>query len=421
MKRITILSVFIALISLLLIPRSKNNVCKSFSDYYGDRDKNENCYYNPDTYMNVSQIIKQRGYPVEEHDVTTKDGYILTLFRIPLGKNSSTLLSGRPILILHGVLTNSASFVNRGNKSLAFLLADAGYDVWLGNFRGTVYGKKHTQLKNTDRLFWEFNTYELGVYDIAAKIDHIYSITKQKITYLGFSFGSTAGYMYSVTNPSLAEEKIRIIISLAPTVFLSNWKSITKYFIQFWPYTEPFFTFFTNGEVALRGTYQSKLREMLCLPYPFQMYLCQLMDMIAMGFDYEQNDPETLPVTLLQNSDATSYKTISHGLQLVSKGNFDYLDYGSEELNMAAYGSPEVPKHNLSRLSVPTYLVTAINDMMITVEDVKLLHEHLPKKVNPYDLYIVKHEAFNHDDFIAARDVVPLVYNPLVNFINNLS
>ncbi|KAK5643366.1 hypothetical protein RI129_007211 [Pyrocoelia pectoralis] len=420
MRWIAILSFLIVLIGFLFIPRSKNNVCKTFIDYYSDRDNNENCYYNPDTHMNVSEIIKIRGYPVEEHEVTTEDGYILTLFRIPFGKNASNQIPGRPILVMHGVLINSASYVNRGNKSLGFVLADAGYDVWLGNLRGTAYGRKHTYLNDRDRLFWDFDTYELGVYDIYSKIEYIFNITQQKITYVGFSFGSTAGYMYSITYPKLAEQKIKIIISLAPTVFLSNWRSLTKYVIQFWPYTEPFFTFLTNGEVALRGTYQSRLRETLCLPYPFQMYLCQFVDMIAMGFDYEQNDPETLPITILQNSDATSYKTISHGLQLVFKGNFDYLDYGTDQLNIAAYGSPEVPKHNLSQLRVPTYLVTANNDLMITIEDVKLLHKYLPKKVNPYDIYVVKSERFNHDDFIAARDVVPLVYNHLVNFINNL-
>lgn len=38
------------IISLILVKynSSKNNVCKTFTDYYTNRDLNENCYYNPD-------------------------------------------------------------------------------------------------------------------------------------------------------------------------------------------------------------------------------------------------------------------------------------------------------------------------------------------------------------------------------------
>jgi len=41
-------------------------------------------------------------------------------------------------------------------KFLGYKLADEGYDVWLGNFRGNTYGKDHTDLSTGSRDFWHF-------------------------------------------------------------------------------------------------------------------------------------------------------------------------------------------------------------------------------------------------------------------------
>lgn len=39
---------------------------------------------------------------------------------------------------------------------LAFLLSDMGYDVWLGNFRGNMYCKKHVSMSKDNPKFWDF-------------------------------------------------------------------------------------------------------------------------------------------------------------------------------------------------------------------------------------------------------------------------
>ncbi|KAF5294558.1 hypothetical protein FQR65_LT10750 [Abscondita terminalis] len=409
----TIFGLFIIFIVCCFFTKQKNNVCLKFDDYYGNRDNNKNCYYNPDVKLNVSQIVERWGYPLEEHKVTTEDGYILTLFRIPNGKHTINKKRGPPILLQHGAILNSASFINRGNKSLGFILADAGYDVWLGNFRGTLYSKRHVKLNSKQRQFWEFDTYELGVYDTAAKINFVYETTKQKIIYIGHSLGTTTAYIHGVTSPNTAKKKIKIIISLAPTLYVKNWQSVTRYFFPLWKFAKVVFCYSHQG---LPG---SDLRETLCTGYPFQMYACQFFDMLVTGINYDQIDPETLPVTMLQNADATSYRTLTHCMQLVEKGNFDYFDYGSET-NIIVYGSPSPPQYNLSLLQVPTYLLRAENDLMITKDDVELIHQNLPKKVNPYDIFVVDHKYFNHEDFITARDVVPLLYDHILNFLRDL-
>lgn len=79
----------------------------------------------------VLQLIANAGYQGEAHQTETDDGYILKIHRIipkfPNGKE--------PVFIMHGILATSADFLVTGsNVSIAYLLSDHGYDVWLGKY-----------------------------------------------------------------------------------------------------------------------------------------------------------------------------------------------------------------------------------------------------------------------------------------------
>jgi predicted alpha/beta hydrolase len=41
-------------------------------------------------------------------------------------------------------------------RIIAMLLADSGYDVFLGNSRGSTYSPGHVYLKSDDPKYWDF-------------------------------------------------------------------------------------------------------------------------------------------------------------------------------------------------------------------------------------------------------------------------
>src|SRR5688572_3982294 len=52
-----------------------------------------------DAHLTVPQILRKYGYPVEVHDITTADGYILQAHRIPYGKLSGAS-ANKPVVWL---------------------------------------------------------------------------------------------------------------------------------------------------------------------------------------------------------------------------------------------------------------------------------------------------------------------------------
>jgi pimeloyl-ACP methyl ester carboxylesterase len=71
-------------------------------------------------------------------------------------------------------------------------LIEAGYDVWLGNNRGTIYSRGHASLTHDDDEYHAFSFYEMGKYDVPAMIDYIRDISGQeKVSFIGHSQGST--------------------------------------------------------------------------------------------------------------------------------------------------------------------------------------------------------------------------------------
>ena len=124
------------------------------------------------------EICTENGFKFQEHKVTTDDGYILTVYRIP-GEVEDRTTGKPPVLFQHGVFDSAYGWIiHYPDVAPAFVAARSGYDVWLGNSRGNTYSREHLYLNpDKDKEYWDFDWEEMGTKDIPAVIDYILTNT----------------------------------------------------------------------------------------------------------------------------------------------------------------------------------------------------------------------------------------------------
>lgn len=104
----------------------------------------------------------------------------------------------------------------------AFQLAGNGYDVWIGNARGTEFSKNHQTLDSNSTKFWDFSFHEIAIYDLPAMIDKILTETNQQhLHYIGNSQGATIIIALLSFKPEY-NKKILTLHLMTPVVFLRN-------------------------------------------------------------------------------------------------------------------------------------------------------------------------------------------------------
>lgn len=179
--------------------------------------------YPPDYYKTIGEIVEAAGYTYEEHQVTTGDHYELTMMRV----KKAHLPKGAPVVFMqHGLFDSANAWVqNTVEKSPAFIFAELGYDVWLGNNRGNSYSRKNTKI-NPDKEEEAFFTYDfekLGQYDVVAQIDGVLKETGvSKVTYVGHSQGTSQIFYALATNEDYLKERINLVVAFAPILRLGN-------------------------------------------------------------------------------------------------------------------------------------------------------------------------------------------------------
>lgn len=225
--------------------------------------------------QSAREMVLSQGFRFEEHAVTTEDGYILGVHRIIVSDGDSadeasdrddsdeeaagvgvarrpaaSLASGAggrgmagsirssvrraavlqarrslrnrgrpPVLLQHGLMQCSEAWLVGGKRhALPYLLAEAGFDVWLANTRGNKYSQKHVALAPDSDAFWNFSLDQFARYDMPATIDHVLEHTgARRVGYVGFSQGTALAFASLSLRASL-NDKLSCFVALSPAV-----------------------------------------------------------------------------------------------------------------------------------------------------------------------------------------------------------
>ncbi|XP_046599064.1 uncharacterized protein LOC107221024 [Neodiprion lecontei] len=361
----------------------------------------------------IPELITSNGYLAETHHVVTEDGYILAMHRVNAPSSTSVTRRKPVAFLMHGLLSSSADWLIMGHgKSLGYLLADAGYDVWLGNARGNTHSKNHTTIKNLNgRRFWRFDWHEIGVHDLPAMIDYVLDTTHEKqVVYMGHSQGTTAFYVMAAERPEY-NDKIKVMFSLAPVAYMSNlFSPMLRIAATFTNTLETFFNIFGMYEFMPSSDLLSAAGSTFCNDDALTQFLCTNVLFVMCGFNRAQLNTTLLPTIFQYSPAGASSRQLVHYGQEIQSGYFRWWDHGITS-NLINYGSFRPPNYDLSKITAPVHLIYSDNDWMAAVKDVEQLHAELGNSV---ELYRVLDGKWNHLDFVWGINAKELVYDPIL-------
>ncbi|XP_055848131.1 lipase 3-like [Episyrphus balteatus] len=364
--------------------------------------------------VTTGSIVEKHGYPFEEHEVQTSDGYILGLHRIPYSSRVKSEGPRPAVFLMHGLLCSSSDWVLLGpDYALGYRLADAGYDVWMGNARGNTYSKNHATLHPLLPSFWKFDWHEIGLYDLPAMIDYVlYETGQDQVHYFGHSQGTTSFLVLNSLNKKF-KNRIKSAHLLAPVAFMDNMKSpLVKLAAPFMGDPKSWLNIFGNTQFMPNTKIMELLGQSACNDEAKYQSLCANAIFLMAGYDDENMNATLLPEILATTPAGASTNQIFHYLQEYNSGKFREFDEGK---------LLKKPKnYPIEKIDVPIYLYYSENDYMSSEVDV----EKLMRKLKPSTLrgaHKVPHPKWNHLDYLWGLNINELVHDYIMENLKEIN
>jgi len=397
---------------------------------------------NVDELQGVGDIVRRQGYPYEEIFVTTRDGYRISLERLPNPGSKKVLF------MQHGVMDSSFTWVANGaDASLAFQAHNEGYDVFLGNFRGAGGERAHQHLNPniTKDEYWNFSINEHAFEDIPACIQQIVrtkmgdlsskseSDARPSIIAVAHSMGGAAMLMYAINQ---RENKLAhhldgmVLVSPAGIHVQSPLYARVGGRAVDLTVAKMVHSLRLPTDALTRATV--KLVQDIKTSVPALEEIISLILVYSLGGD--RNQPRRGPFSAVQQltynvlTCGTSTKVYTHLRQFIATKRFQAFDYEPTAYpnhfhseaggNMRHYGTQEPPEYT-SRyhlLDMPVHLIAGLGDKLIGPTNVLRHYECM--KNNGVDVSIESIEHCGHADFTCGLHHMAL--NGILASVDNM-
>uniref|UniRef100_A0A8C7DX90 Lipase n=1 Tax=Naja naja TaxID=35670 RepID=A0A8C7DX90_NAJNA len=350
------------------------------------------------------------GYPSEEYEVVTDDGYYLSINRIPYGKIiNNRNLGPNSVFLQHAFLADGSTWVtNLDYNSLGFVLADAGFDVWLGNSRGNTWSRKHINYTTKQKEFWMFSFDEMAMYDLPASIHFVLNKTGQEqLFYVGHSQGTTIGNSRMVLSliifhPLLIAQPYYSMLIILRSILIFQQSDLC--------YT----ILILAGNIWNQAVFpQNALIKWLATQVCSRVLLddlCGNFFFLLCGFNEKNLNMSRIDVYSTHCPAGTSVQNLLHLSQVELKS--PAFDWGSRKENMAHYKQPTPPRYKMKEMLVQTAIWTGGHDWLADPKDVAILMTMIPNLI-----YHKEIPDWEHLDFIWGLDA-PQRNDNLLNLVN---
>ncbi|KAG8262755.1 hypothetical protein J6590_047275 [Homalodisca vitripennis] len=317
-----------------------------------------------------------------------------------------------PVLMMHGVLAASEQWVLKGpGQDLAFLLADEGHDVWLGDQRGNHYSRSHVKYNTSQPEYWDFSFHEAGMYDLPAFINTILNYSgSEQIHYVGHSMGTSVYYVMCSLRPEY-NHLVRTAVHLAPVVYGLR-KSLTSSLQLMLQNAEDLADVLKKQnihEFLPRTSRNQRMIDNVCSER--NKFLCLFMVGQIYGPETYITNTTKLRNYLKSLQSGTSIKTMLHLTQIFRSKNFAQFDYGKKQ-NYEIYNDKNAPDYPLDKVTSPVALFYSDQDAFVDESSIERLTRALPNVVITASI-----PNYNHIDVLFADNAPAVLFQPILKLL----
>lgn len=407
--------------------------------------------------MTFKELAIFNGFDVEEHFVETEDGYILTIYKLVISsevtdsilkeivkkKQLNVLNKRKPFegivntsnyicFFQHGLLDSSDGWIcNLKNKCLPYIMANKGFEVWVGNSRGNKYSKAHKVLNPLDdkdkEKFFDYSFDEMAKYDIIACLTYIlnqknkdleiisdnvsrnnissgdsnldssiltsspidkgkfsyekvfkdFPIPEKRVFYFGHSQGCASIMASLCLHSQFLNTILKGVILLAPACRIANVDSTLIHILKRFELDK----LFHEKKIFEIMPYSKELQS-------FNIFLNTVCPTMSLSMLEEVSDEECLvncasrlKIFFSHYPSGSSIRSFLHFRQMMETHKFQSFDFG-EAVNSVRYAENKgkVIEYNLEEIKgVPIILCAGGKDKLVTITDVRWLRDTLIK------------------------------------------